>query len=472
MHRPTRVVKLLLPLAALALARPASAQQPAAPGTGTPTPDESALGEMVIANGQASDGFGGPPPPKIGLVPLISQGGDDALARFVVRRDMDLSGQYEVMEDAQAPAGPYTRNSILDLKEWRKKEAEFVLRVFANGAGGKTELVGEVYETPPKEDPSKVKDKTAPPEGPPTEAPKPLYVEKIDSAPPETVRAACHRLVDRLLAKMTGTAGSFASQMVYTGRVGRWRQVFAIDADGFNLHAYGPANGTSMSPQFGPFGEIYYAMSEDFHRYKLVYGPKATPIGIIAPGSIMSFAFSENKQKIAYDVFEDGDSHVFVKGVGDATAQMVSNPAAPLANHPVYGPGDMFAYLAGRGAQRVYVNGKAVSPPGFWASSPIICDTPAGPKLIYTVGVGYGSDLVVSNPDGTGIRRLTQRMGANQYASCSPDGRLVSFFSSQRTGKGPGLYVMPIQRPWLAKKVSGEVGESTQWAMITPTGPR
>jgi TolB protein len=467
-RRTASLLALSFVAGAALVARGAPAQPPPTNPNGPP-PDESVLGTIEVNGSAANGGFGGPPPPKIGLVPLLSQGNDDAVTRLVVRRDMDLSGQYEVLEDAVAPAGPYTRTSPLDLKEWRKKEAEYVLRVYANPLQGKTELVGEIYETPPKEDPNKKpppEDPTAPPPPPP----KPSFTLKLDTAPPETVRAASHRLVDKLLGAMTGTAGSFASQMVYTGRVGRWRQVFVVDSDGFNLHEYGPSTGTSMSPHFGPYGEVYYALSADFHRYKIVYGRTAKETGVVAPGSIMSFAFSPNQQKIAYDVFENGDSKVYVKGVGEAAGHLVSS--APLANHPAFGPGDLFAYLGGKYAQRVYVNNRPISPAGFWSSTPILCDTPQGPKVIYTVGVGAGADLIVQNPDGSGIRRLTGNMGANHSPACSPDGRLVSFFSSQRGGKGPGLYIMPIARPWLAKKISNEPGEALEWAMITPTGAR
>jgi TolB protein len=54
-------------------------------------------------------------------------------------------------------------------------------------------------------------------------------------------------------------------------------------------------------------------------------------------------------------------------------------------------------------------------------------------------------------------------VGANTYAACSPDGRLVSFFSTGMKGAGAGLFIMPIQRPWLAKRISSEVGESLRW---------
>jgi hypothetical protein len=44
----------------------------------------------------------------------------------------------------------------------------------------------------------------------------------------------------------------------------------------------------------------------------------------------------------------------------------------------------------------------------------------------------------------------------------------VSFFSTGKRGQGAGLFIMPIQRPWLAKKISGEVGESLRWEALPP----
>lgn len=96
-------------------------------------------------------------------------------------------------------------------------------------------------------------------------------------------------------------------------------------------------------------------------------------------------------------------------------------------------------------------------------SAPVFRDTPQGLLIIYTLGVGAGADIMVTDTGGRGLRRLTQHEGANTYAVCSPDGRLVSFFSTGKRGQGAGLFVMPIQRPWLAKKTSSEGGDSLRW---------
>ena len=47
--------------------------------------------------------------------------------------------------------------------------------------------------------------------------------------------------------------------------------------------------------------------------------------------------------------------------------------------------------------------------------------------------------------------------------TCSPDGRLVAFFSRRTSGDGPGLYVMRTDG-WRAQKIADVVGDSLQWS--------
>jgi len=247
--------------------------------------------------------------------------------------------------------------------------------------------------------------------------------------------------------------------MTYVETVGRWRRVFAIDSDGFDLRAIGPINATALSPAFGPGGQIYYALSTDYSPFRLVFGPSATPVPLAVPGSIMGLAFSGDHARMALTVMDEGQSQLWVGDRG--RLQPISTP--PFANHPVFGPTGKTAYVAGSPVQRVYVEGKPISPAGFMASAPVFCDTPQGLLVVYTVGIGAGADIIATDSSGGGVRRLTQHEGANTYAACSPDGRLVAFFSTGKHQQGAGLFIMPILRPWLAKKISSEIGESLRW---------
>jgi TolB protein len=443
-------------LAGLALALPAPSvarADPPAPaaaqggGDAQQQPDEGVLGTVEV-NGSAS---GLPPLPKLAVVPVVPTGTFDSLVSLVVRRDLELSGQFDVLPSDASPSGPFTHTSALDLPAWHGKGAEFVIRAFSQPVENdstKTELVGEAFVASTK------------PAAPGAAEPKPAFRAVLPSS--TDVRAGTHRLVDELLGALTGRPGGFASEMTYAEHVGRWRRVFALDSDGFNLRPIGPSDATALSPAFGPGGQIFYALSRDFSPFRLVMGPEATPVPVGIPGSILGLAFSADRSRLAVAAMDGGASQLWIGDRGNL--QRSASP--PFANHPVFGPLGKVAVIGGSPVQRVFIDGKPISPAGFMASAPVFCDTPEGLLVVYTVGVGAGADIIATDTNGGSMHRLTQHEGANTYAACSPDGRLVSFFSTGKRGQGAGLFIMPIARPWLAKKISGEVGESLRWEKL------
>ena len=277
--------------------------------------------------------------------------------------------------------------------------------------------------------------------------------------PTDHLRPTVHKLVDALLGALTGRVGGFASQLAYAARVGDWRTAYVLDADGFDLHPESPAGVTILSPTFGPGGQLFYALSANFTPFRVAATAKGLTFPFTLPGSVLGLTFSSDQAKAALTVMNEGTSSLWIaeKGVLKQTA------AAPYASHPTFGPLGKLAYAGGSPVQRIYVDGKAVSPAGFMASSPVFCDTPEGLLVLFTVQVSGGADIIAMDSKGGSIRRFTQKQGSNSYPACSPDGRLIAFFSSTKTGAGSGLYLMPVARPWLAKKISNDLGESLQW---------
>ncbi len=462
-----------LALVTAAWARPSAAQAPPAESSppGVPPPNEDLLGTIEV-NGS---GDGLPPLPRLAVVPIVTTGTADGIVNLVVHRDLELSGQFDVLDDAKAPSGPFTHTTAIELASWRLMGAEYVVRVYAEpdpDNSVKTQLFAEAYLTPSDADANAERARVA--AGGDVTPGKAAFRTMVPTATTE-VRAASHRLVDRLLGALTGRPGGFSSQMTYAEKVGRWHRVFALDSDGFDLRPVGPIDATAVSPAFGPAGHIFYALSTDYSPFRVVFGPSATPVPLAVPGSILGLAFSADHVRLALTVMDFGQSRLWVGERGNL--QPVNAP--PFANHPVFGPLGKLAYVAGTPVQRVYVDGKPISPPGFMASAPVFCDTPQGLLVIYTVGVGSGADIIATDTAGGSLRRLTQHEGANTYPACSPDGRLMSFFSTgkQKRGggndEGAGLFVMPILRPWLAKKISSEVGDSLRWeALPQPPQPK
>jgi TolB protein len=418
------------------MSRTASGDTPPAP---TQPPDESVLGTVDVTGAAAV------PLPKLAVMPIVTTNEADTTLQLVVKKDLDLSGQFEVVSDDAAPSGLYLHDSPVDMAAWRSKGIAILVRVLANKLpSGKIELLGSAYFV--------------------GRGATPVFEHRIETDA-AVVRASSHRMTDALLGALSGRPGGFASHMVYSGRVGRNRQIFGIDADGFNLHTESPVGDTAIAPAFGPKGEVYYALSHDYMPFKLVHGPAATPVPISLQGSVFGIAFSPDHTKIAVSVARDGTSHIHVGSADGNGLQPIST--VPLANHPVFGPGGKIAYVGGGTAgQRVYIDGKPISPPGFNASAPAFCDTPNGLLVVFTVGIGAGADLVSTDARGGNITRITQNQGANSYPACSPDGRLLAFFSTRKSDKGPGLYVVPLASLGHARRISSELGESLRWEAL------
>jgi TolB protein len=424
-----------LPELALAQAAP-----PAAPGA--PPPDESVLGPFVVT-GHTEEHV-----TKLAVLPSLAPDLEDVILRSVVRRDLELSGMFALIEDSKAPAGMYGFDDPVDIDAWKKLGAEVIAKVAAQKrSGGKVEVYGLAYFL--------------------NVGKEPVYQKKL-IVDAKDIRVTAHRMTDALLGAITGRPGGFASRFTFSGRWGKDRRVFTMDADGHDLKPVTDPTTTSIAPTWGPNQDLFYLNSKNYSPFRLLRlsdGPK--PMQLPFKTSIYGVAFDKTFSKMAVAVAENARSAIYVGNPDGSAMRKVST--TELATHPVFSPSGKLAWLGGdsrQGSQRVYVDGKAASPSGFTASAPAFCDTEDGVRLVYAVAVGGDrEDLVMSNEKGGGTSRLTQGQGSNAYPACSSDGRLLSFFSTRKGG--PGLFMMSLKR-FKTQKVTSQFGESLRWAPLGP----
>lgn len=414
--------------------------------SGVKPPDENLLGEFVVT-GVVQEHV-----PKIAILPSLSPDLEDVIVRSVVRRDFELSGLFKVIADQDAPAGLYGFNDKVDVKAWQAKGAEAVVKVAARAKGeGKIEVLGIAYF--------------------PSVGADPVYESRIvvDKA---AARATAHKITDDLLGALTGRPGGFSSRFTFSGPWGRNRRIFTVDSDGYGLGAKSDAQATALAPVFGPNGGLFFTQSKNYSPFRLFrLNPKETePTRVEMPykRSIYGVAFDKDRKRMAVAVSEPEGSAIYVGTPDGKDMKRVS--VTEVAIHPAFSPSGKLAWVGGtaeQGGQRIYVEGKAVSPSGFSAFAPTFCDTEDGTFLVYAVSVGNGrQDLVMSNEKGGGIQRLTQNQGTNSYPACSPDGRLLAFFSDR--GSEKGLYVLSLKR-WTTMKVLATVGETLRWDPLSVT---
>ncbi len=416
----------------------------AAATNGSAEPSKDLLGNMVVVAGAARS------LPKVGVVPSLSADIEDVLLRSVLRRDLDLCGEVEVLSEDSAPSGLYLEDSPVDTKAWEKKGAEAIVRVSATKVGANVELFGQLFLA--------------------STGAAAVFEKKITVAEAK-LRSGAHKLSDLLIGALTGHDGGFASRLTFAAGTGKTRQIQVIDADGFGARAISQANETPVSPAFGKDGEVYYAASQNSGHYHLrSENGNNVPIAITTgtgaqKRSVYGIAFSKDRKNVAVSIGSGPFIRLFQGADLDHLTQ-ASN--APFAMEPTYTPSGKLAFVGlGNSGQRIFVDDKPVTPDGIFAMSPTFCNHPDGIRLVFAAGSGLATDLYATSEKGGALVRLTQDQGENSSPACSPDGRLVAFFSTRKTGDGPGLYVMRLDglRP---KRVSTLAGDSLRWDVLPP----
>ena len=398
----------------------------------------------MVTGSQASERL-----PRIAILPSLSPDYEDVIVRGVVRRDFELTGLFDVISDDKAPAGMYGFEDAVDIEAWRKLGAEAIVKVAARKATTGTDQVqvsGIAYLMSSGKKP--VFEKS-------------LVVKKTDA------RVTGHRITDALLGALTGRPGGFASELTFSGRWGKNRRIFRMDADGNNLLPFTDPKDTAITPAFGPANKIFYLVSHEYSPFSLATyaNQKNEAVGLPFKTSLYGVSISRDGSKLALAVADAGKSAIFVGNADGSNMKSVST--TEVATRPVFSPTGKLSWIGGdakQGTQRVWLDGKAVSPPGFTPGGQTFCDTEDGVRLVYSVSVGGGKqDLVMGDEKGRVIGRLTQGQGSNTHPACSPDGRMLAFFSTR--GSTPGIYVMSL-KSFRTQSISSQTGEGLSWAAL------
>jgi len=425
----------LVALSALVVSHaPAAAQAPAA----APADANDLLGNIVVVAGATR------PLPKIAILPSLAPDIEDVTLHSVVRRDLDLCGEFELLPDSAAPAGLYLADSPIDLKAWRAKGVEALVKVASKKRDrDHAELRGQVYLL--------------------ARGDVPVF-DKRFSVPAGSLREESHRLADLLIGALTGQNGGFASHMTFATGSGGLRRVYTIDADGHDAKAVSPLSKSAIAPAFGKNGELYYSAAAPGDLFR-IHDAKGALVPMPLAGSIYGIAFSRDRATVAVSLGVGGTINVFA---GPDLASLARASEVGMALHPAFTPSGKLVFAGeGKHSQRIFVDGQPITADGLFASSPVVCNHPDGVRVVFAAGAGKRTDLVASDEKGRQLVRLTQNQGRNGYPACSPGGRLVAFFTTRTSGEGAGLYIMRIDGSH-PKRISPLLGDSLRWDPLPP----
>jgi TolB protein len=389
-----------------------------------PTPETDLLGDIVV---EATDpGRGGPRLMRIVVPRVDGTGPQAALVDEMLRRDLDLSGQFTLLDASQPKS---------------ERSAEAIVRVSVrNPGGGMVELRAAVYFD--------------------RDADVPAYETSVTGRI-SGLRATCHRLVDDIIGTLTGYQGPFVSRLTFVLTRRGTRSLYAIDPDGFGLERISDERQLVSAAAVGPDDVVYYSASINNGRYRLYRAGESEPLTVQPPGSIYGIAFSPDRGRVALTIAMGRDVRLYAGASNFTDLRPVGK--VPLTLNPSIAARGTIAVSGATGARpRIWVDGRAVSPGHAAGSSPDFCEHPDGTRLVYALGTRQQSHIVVADRLGRKPQQITRDRGRHSHPACSPDGRLIAFFSDRRSMEGPGLYVMRIDgyRP---RKIANVRGDSLQW---------
>jgi TolB protein len=413
----------LAPLALLALA--STAQGAGAQDEG-PLPqlanDRSADVSEIDVSGAARALF------KMAVVPSESEQGKTAAD--VMSRDFQLSSLVEVLDPRSFKADLVAEGATINDRSWREVGAEYVVKTQVDAG----KITFRLYAVGSSKD---------------------AKLTKSYDAPKDGVRSVTHQFVNEAIKFLTGQPGGFGGRLVFSARTEKGKRgLFIIDADGANLGRLPAPQDVAQAPAFGP-GGIYYSGIQANGSYALFKVGNPAPV-FEQPGLVLGAAFSSKRMAVV--VASGGRSDVFRGELGAKELPRLTTQGSGLATHPSFSPDGRVAWASDMGGtQQIYVEGKRVTWRGKENMAPTWCNTPQGLRILFMGREGGAWDIFSIDPDGGNLQRLTQGQGSNKYPACSPDGRMIAFFSSRG-----GLFIANPQglNQQLVAKVEGE---SLRW---------
>ncbi|NDF15748.1 hypothetical protein EB061_10575 [bacterium] len=151
-----------------------------------------------------------------------------------MRRDLDISGYFEVLDPKGfiESAGKCGAPEATAFSDWSAIGSEGLVKGRVSVQGGR--VVAQLYLLDVQK--------------------QQIVLAKEYQGDAGQARMIAHRFANDILKYYTGFAGVFGTEIAFSGRIGRFKELFVMDMDGSNLRQLTNDRGLSMSASWDPSG--------------------------------------------------------------------------------------------------------------------------------------------------------------------------------------------------------------------------
>lgn len=334
----------------------------------------------------------------------------------VLGRDLELSGYFEVLEEnsyIEAPGRCSGPEGIV-YSDWSVIKAEGVVRgsVSAEGMGLRVKLFLHDVQR------------------------QKVVLGKEYTGDSSQVAMIAHKFANEILRFFTGESGVFGTQIAFSSKTGRFKDIFIMDMDGSNLRQLTNEKSLAMSAAWSPNGSkllytSYRSRVPDI--FEVDISSRIVRQITRSPELEVGGRYSPDGSGIATSISDGRDSDIVFMNLDGRIASRLTRSNGAIDVSPVFSPdGRQIAFCSDRaGSPQIYVmnsDGSAARRVSFVTSN--YCTSPAwspkGSKLAFVCRADSGFHLFTAGLDGSNPLQLTSA-GSNEDPDWSPDGRYIVF---------------------------------------------
>jgi TolB protein len=361
----------------------------------------------------------------IGIPTLCLEAGDKRDAELIpatIAKDLDLSGYFEVLDSKSYIENPGKcgAQEATAYSDWSVIGSEGLIKGQVSSSGSKVRVLLYLHD---------VQKQT-------------VVLAKQYEGDPSQMKKMAHRFANEVMKHYTGFPGVFGTQISFSSRVGRFKELFVMEMDGSEIRQLTNERGLALSSAWDPSGTklVYTSFRNRVPDLFLIDTASKSVKQLTRTSDLEVGAHFLNSDQIVFSRTEGSDSDIMVMNLDGSGLRRITPPNRAIDVSPVPSPdGSQIVFCSNRGGgPQIYVMGADGSNPhrvSFGQSSQCTSPTwsPTGDKIAFVCLVDGGQNIFVSDPSGSNVVQLTSG-GKNEDPDFSADGRYITFATTQFGG--------------------------------------